>query len=203
MEIYLEGKQRSGNVFLSYAITMTTGLDVISPRTHRLETLKNYNKPNPFVVPVRDALPSIASAKIFKDWVLENGSFTLREKTQDPGYIIEQYKIFMQYLVDNPKFFIAPFHEFTKDHNKVISKLSKQYPFIQNVRNVTYEEIAEEAYKHDPMFFNPETGNFPRPTPKKEEVEKMLLSEYLEEIEGIQLNIDKLYERYYSLPDFD
>ena len=173
MEIYLEGKQRSGNVFLSYAITMTTGLDVISPRTHRLETLKNYNKPNPFVVPVRDALPSIASAKIFKDWVLENGSFTLREKTQDPGYIIEQYKIFMQYLVDNPKFFIAPFHEFTKDHNKVISKLSKQYPFIQNVRNVTYEEIAEEAYKHDPMFFNPETGNFPRPTPKKEEVEKI------------------------------
>ena len=203
MDIYLEGKQRSGNVFLSYAIAMTTGLDIISPRTHRLETLKNYNKPNPFVVPVRDALPSIASAKIFKDWVLESGSFTLREKTQNPGYIIEQYNIYMQYLVDNPKFFIAPFHEFTKDHNKVISKLSKQYPFIQNVRNVTYEEIAEASCKHDPMFFNPETGNLPRPNPKKEEVEKMLLSEYLEEIEGIQLNIDKLYERYYSLPDFD
>jgi hypothetical protein len=182
---------------------MTTGLDIISPRTHRLETLKNYNKPNPFVVPVRDALPSIASAKIFKDWVLESGSFTLREKTQDPGYIIEQYNIYMQYLVDNPKFFIAPFHEFTKDHNKVISKLSKQYSFIQNVRNVTYEEIAEASFKHDSMVFNPETGNLPRPNPKKEEVEKMLLSEYLEEIEGIQLNIDKLYERYYSLPDLD
>jgi hypothetical protein len=203
MDIYLEGKQRSGNVFLSYAIAMTTGLDIISPRTHRLETLKNYNKPNPFVVPVRDALPSIASAKIFKDWVLESGSFTLREKTQDPGYIIEQYNIYMQYLVDNPKFFIAPFHEFTKDHNKVISKLSKQYSFIQNVRNVTYEEIAEASFKHDSMVFNPETGNLPRPNPKKEEVEKMLLSEYLEEIEGIQLNIDKLYERYYSLPDLD
>jgi hypothetical protein len=203
MDIYLEGKQRSGNVFLSYAIAMTTGLDVISLRTHRLETLKNYNKPNPFVVPVRDALPSIASAKIFKDWVLESGSFTLREKTQDPGYIIEQYNVYMQYLVDNPKFFIAPFHEFTKDHNKVISKLSKQYSFIQNVRNVTYEEIAEASFKHDSMVFNPETGNLPRPTPKKEEVEKMLLSEYLEKIEGIQLNIDKLYERYYSLPDFN
>ena len=200
MQIYLDGLERSGNIFLSYAISMTTGIEVISARTHKLETLKNYKEKYPFVVPVRDALPSIASAKVYRDKVLNDNLFgVVKNETQNLDHIVETYKTYIDFLLDNPKFFIAPFNEFTKDHNAVISKLSKKYPIIKNIRNVTYKDIEDAAFRANDKIFNTELGNLPRPNPKKEDIKKTLNSEFSKEIKGIQENIDILYERYYKL----
>jgi hypothetical protein len=200
MKIYLDGLERSGNVFLSYAISLTTGIEVVAVRTHMVDTLKEYKEDYPFVVPVRDALPSIASAKVYRDKVLNDNLYGVSENiTQQLDYIINTYKTYIDFLLDNPKFFIAPFHEFTKDHNAVIDKLSKQYPSIQKYKNVTYKDIEEISSKMNDKIFDPEIGNLPRPNPKKEDVEKTLKSDFSEEISGIQSNIDKLYERYYNI----
>jgi hypothetical protein len=200
MKIYLDGLERSGNVFLSYAISMTTGIEVVAVRTHMIETLKEYKEDYPFVVPVRDALPSIASAKVYRDKVLNDNLYGVSENiTQDLEYIISTYKKYIDFLLDNPKFFIAPFHEFTKDHEAVISKLSKMYPSIKQIKNVTYKDIEEVSSKSNDKIFDPEIGNLPRSNPKKEDVEKKLKSEYLKEIDEIQANINRLYERYYKL----
>ncbi len=196
MKIYLDGLERSGNVFLSYAISMTTGIEVVAVRTHMLETLKEYKEDYPFVVPVRDALPSIASAKVYRDKVLNDNLYGVSENiTQDLEYIISTYKKYIDFLLDSPKFFIAPFHEFTKDHEAVISKLSKMYPYITHIKNVKYKDIEETSSKSNDKIFDPEIGNLPRSNPKKEDVEKILKSEYLKEIEDIQAKIDRLYER--------
>jgi hypothetical protein len=200
MKIYLDGLERSGNVYLSYALGWATGLEVNAKRTHRVETLKEYNQDYPFVVPVRDALPSIASAKIYRDKVFSDNLYGVEESlTKEFEEIIKRYAEYIQYLVDNPKFFIAPFHEFTKDHNKVIYSLSKKYPSITIETNVSAKDIIELASAETKNVFDTELGNLPRPTPKKEEIEEILKTKYLKEINDIQSNIDILYKRYYEI----
>jgi len=149
MKIYLDGLERSGNVFLSYAISLITGKQVIAVRDHMVKVLKDYDKEYPFVVPVRDALPCIASAKIYRDKVVT-----------------------------------SKFHESGENDTKELS---------------TCEEIEATVSKNEDVY-DTESGNLPRPTPKKGEVEKILKDQFLEQIQGIQANIDKLYQRYYDLP---
>jgi hypothetical protein len=218
MAIYLDGLERSGNVYLSHAVSLITGIEVISSRRHTIEVLKNYDKEFPFIVPVRDAIDSISSAKIYRDhYSLEYSEMlanlkhvdlkkihemTLELKhikmTSELKNIIERYKEYIQYLVDNPKFFIAPFYEFTEDVNKVIKKLSKQYPDIKIYKNVTFEEVKDYVSRNKNVY-HPEYGNLPRETPKQSEIQELLKSEFLEEIQSIQANIEKLYKRYHEL----
>jgi hypothetical protein len=121
MIIYLDGLCRSGNVFLSYAVSLITGKEVISERTHMLQTLKDYDKDYPFIVPVRDALPTLASAKIYRDKVVtSNLTESYENDTTELCYILKMSAEYIQYLVENPKFFIAPFHEFIKNPNNNI-----------------------------------------------------------------------------------
>ena len=195
--IYIDGLERSGNVYLSYALGMSTGCKVLAKRTHDLEVLKHYNEEHPFIVPVRDALPCLASAKIFRDKRSSNPENS--EKSEEPDQMLKRFLQYTEYLVDNPKFFIAPFHEFTKDHGSVIQKISNQYPTIINRNSVTSEDIKKRLSK-DKDALDPELGNLPRPTPKKGEVEKILKDQFSQQIQGIQSNIDKLYQRYYDLP---
>lgn len=199
MKIYIDGLERSGNVFLSYAISMTTGIEVVSIRNHKIEALQNYKEEYPFIVPVRDALPSIASAKIYRDKVFEQTLFGVVETTtKELGYIIKQYSEYVKYLIANPRFFIAPFNEFTKDHNKVIDSIIQKYPSIKVEKRVTYDEIVDmQKNKKNDLFYS-ELGNMPRPTPKKSEVEETIMSLYSKEIGEIQNNIDILYKRYYE-----
>lgn len=219
MAIYLDGLERSGNVYLSHAVSLITGEEIISSRRHTIEALKNYDKEFPFIVPVRDAIDSISSAKIYRDQYLleysemianlENedckttDEITIELKniitTSELKNIIERYKEYTRYLVNNPKFFIAPFDEFTEDVNKVIEKLSKQYPDIKIYRNVTSEEVKNYA-SHNKNAYHPEYGNLSRETPKQLKIQELLKSEFLEEIQIIQANIDKLYKRYHELP---
>lgn len=200
MKIYLDGLERSGNVFLSYAISLITGKEVVAVRDHMIKVLKDYDKEDPFVVPVRDALPCIASAKVYRDKVVTGKFYTLYEnESKQLPYIIKIHAEYIQYLVDNPKFFIAPFDEFTKDPMKVMSKLSNKYPDVKVSKNVTCEEIKKAVSRNEGAY-DLESGNLPRPTPKKEEIQEILKSQFLQEIQGIQANIDKLYERYQSIP---
>jgi hypothetical protein len=200
MKIYLDGLERSGNVFLSYAISLITGTEVVSVRDHMVKILKDYDKEYPFVVPVRDALPCIASAKIYRDKVVTNKFHESGENdTKELYYIVNIYSEYIQYLVDNRKFFIAPFHEFTTNPVGVMEKLSNMYPDIKVYNRLTSEEIEKAISKNEGVY-DTESGNLPRPTPKKAEVEEMIKDQFFKEIQGIQSNIDKLYQRYYDLP---
>jgi hypothetical protein len=197
MTIYIDGLERSGNVYLSYALGMSTGCKIIAKRTHDIKILKDYNEEHPFIVPVRDALPCLSSAKIFRDKRIS--SLDNLDRPEDPDQMLKRFLQYTGYLVDNPKFFIAPFHEFVKDHNSVILKISNQYPNIINRNSVTSEDIKKRM-SEDRDALDPELGNQPRPTPKKAEVEEMLNSKWPKTIKDIQSNIDRLYQRYYDLP---
>jgi hypothetical protein len=107
----------------------------------------------------------------------------------------------MTFLLHNEKFFIAPFHEFTKDHNGVIDVLVKQYPGLSIEKYYTKEQMIKEILEKDKGggIEHPELGNLPRThSLEKTKIEKILLSDYKEQIKEIQDIIDLLYERYYS-----
>ena len=127
MKLYLDGLERSGNVYLSYLLGFSLGLKIDSLRTHHLSTLIEYKGSEPFIVPVRDALPSLVSAKVYRDYVFNNklyGDYTGSEAKIER--ILERYKEYTDYLLDNPQFFIAPFDAFTKDHEVFVDRVSRR-----------------------------------------------------------------------------
>jgi hypothetical protein len=201
MKIYLESLERSGGTFFSFAIALSTGIDVTRKTDHMLSTLKEYDQEYPFIVALRDALPSIVSSKIYRDYMYNNklyNSYDIENTLLET--IIGRYKEYTEYLLDNPKFFIAPFQEFTKDHNKVIGVIAHTYPSIKNVKQTTYKEISERAESVINTIYEPEIGNLPRKTNEiKDEIENLILKNYSEDIKLIQSNINKLYNRYYAL----
>jgi hypothetical protein len=206
MIIYLDGLERSGNVYLTYALGCCFEKEIRSTRSHSVKTLKNHRISDPFIVPVRDAVDSIASAKVFRDYIFEN------QITEDAygmnselDKIISRYQNYIEYLVDSPQFFIAPFHKFIDDHNAVVDKIIKFYPdheFLKNKKITTKEEIFSQVelkiksniYKN---AYHPQIGNFPREdNEKKHQVKSLLLTKYNKEIESIQEKIEILYQRY-------
>ncbi len=196
----MDGLERSGNVFLGYALSISISNEIISTRSHDIATLISHTSDDPFVVPVRDAIPSIASSKIYRDKVFSEGLYRSYDLINtELETIIERYDSYLSYLVDNPRFFIAPFHEFTKDHNIVVKKLAKAYPSLEIKKESTFKDIERIMVKRNTTIHTEELGNLPRPTPKKAEIEEMLISNYLKDINRIQDNIKHLYNRYYSL----
>ncbi len=206
MIIYLDGLERSGNVYLTYALSSCFEINIESTRSHSIETLKNYKKFDAFIVPVRDAVDSIASAKVWVDYFSDNNmSNSNQQNTSNLETIIKRYKGYINYLVDNPQFFIAPFHKFIDDHNAVVDKIIKFYPdyeFLKNKKITTKEEIflqieskiKSNIYKN---AYHPQIGNFPREdNEKKHQIKSLLLTEYNKEIESIQEKIEILYQRY-------
>jgi hypothetical protein len=198
MKIYVDGLERSGNTFLSGAIGYTLGVEVIPLWSHKIETLENRDKESPFIVPLRDALPSLVSGKIYKDYAIEHG--LNKHNTglyADTEVVLQRYKDYTQYLLDNEDLFVAPFHEFTKNHNSVINAIAKEYD-LEIVKRFYDKEIID-LIGEKPELANPQLSNFPRESaPEKATVEEMFLSNYKEDIDAIQANIDKLYKRYYE-----
>jgi hypothetical protein len=189
-------------------MSLITGKEIKSVRSHNIKTLQDYKEKYPFVVPVRDAMESISSAKIYRDKsFLDHPERMARlEGTNNPDEhslqienIIQRFLDYTQYLIDNPRFFVAPFNEFTKDATPVMQKLSNQYPRITILNNVTNQDIEDLCSIGENMFHT-EAGNLPRPTPKKEEMEEMLKSQFSIEIQAVQTNVDKLHKRYDALP---
>jgi hypothetical protein len=189
--------ERSGNTFLSGAIGYTLGIHVHPLWSHRITTLENRDKDYPFIVPLRDILPSIVSAKLYRDYCWENNLQT-NERTGDPDELVQRYSAYIDYLVKDADLFIAPFKEFTKDHNAVIDVISKKYGYTP-VARYTMEEIIQKIGQ-TPKLDNSYTSNFPREYAKEHsDIVDLFLSEYKTDIDNMQESVDILYTRYYDM----
>lgn len=196
MKIYVDGLERSGNTFLAGAIGYTLGIEAVPLWSHRVETLKNRDKDHPFIVPLRDILPSIVSAKLYRDYCWANNIQT-NERTGDPEELINRYSDYVNYLLIDEGLFIAPFSEFTNDHNSVIGVIANEYGF-ETVQEYTSEEIIKKIGEN-PKLDNPYTGNFPREyAEERSEIISLFISEYKRDIDIMQESVDKLYLRYYD-----
>lgn len=202
MKIYVDGLERSGNTFLAGAIGCAFCVDTIPLWDHSLDAVKNRDKEGIFIVPVRDALPSLVSGIMYKKYATENDIVRNPNKGvyESIDLVIQRYKDYTDYLLENEDIFIAPFHEFTKDHHAVTDLIAKIYD-IKVCQRLTAQEIIRGIGQPDEVN-NSYLGNFPRASaPEKQEAEEMLLSTYKTEIDAIQKNIEKLYERYYALAE--
>jgi hypothetical protein len=197
--MYVDGLERSGNTFLGGAIGYTLGIQVYPLWSHRVETLKNRNTEYPFIVPLRNVLESIVSAKLYRDYTWENKIQT-NERTGNPKELIDRYSEYIDYLIIDKDLFIAPFHEFTKDHNSVIDVIGKTYQ-CPIVARYTGAEIIKKIGEN-PKLDNAYTGNFPRQYAQEQsKVVELFLSEYKAQIDQMQACVDKLYSRYYDIKD--
>jgi len=196
MKIYIDGLERSGNTFLAGSIGYTLGIQAVPLWSHKVETLENRDIEYPFVVPLRDVLPSITSAKLYRDYVTANNIQT-NKRTGEPEELIERYSSYIKYLKSDTDLFIAPFSEFTKDHNAVVNVIAKENNLPIN-QIYTSEEIIKKIGEN-PKLDNPYTGNFPREHAKEyKDVENLFLSKYKSDIDYMQKNINILYQRYYE-----
>lgn len=195
--MYVDGLERSGNTFLGGALGYTLGIQVYPLWSHRVETLENRDREHPFIVPVRDVLPSIVSAKLYRDYCWDN-NIQSNERTGDPEELVGRYSGYINYLLKDEGLFIAPFHEFTKDHNAVIDVIGKTYGCPPVARH-TAEEVIKKIGEN-PIADNPYLGNFPREyAEERSDVITVFLSEYKTDIDNMQESVDKLYERYYAI----
>lgn len=208
--VYLDGLERSGNVYLSSILDKCMDFEIRTLRNHEISTLKQYKRINLFIVPLRDAIPSISSSKVYRDYVHANGLYNDTDiNNTNLDTIISRYKEYVDYLIEQPKFFIAPFHRFTEDPNEICKKIVKFYEKnsrFKIVKVFTKEEMLEEIIldrsKSDlgKTMFHEELGNFPRnQSAKKAEVEKILIDKYSKDIDYIQSKINILYQRYYDI----
>jgi hypothetical protein len=196
MTIHVDALERSGNVFLSSAITHTLGINTYTHFDHQIETLKSKKEDVLFVVPVRDVLPSIVSAKVYRDYQWENG-LNKNSLSGNPDELIKRYTEYTDYLINNDNFFIAPFHEFTKDHNKVIDVIVKNFSEYSVKERLSAKRIIKLAE----LFYgerNQYLSNFPHNYAKEhKKIKTIFFSDYKKELDYIQENINQLYKRYY------
>lgn len=212
MIIHIDGLERSGNAFLSACIGETLKTRVNVKFTHLISALQERKEGSLFVVPVRDVLPSIVSAKIYRDYQWENNIPRQdnilgreHERTGDPEELLERYDQYIEYLIGHDDFFIAPFDKFTKDHNKVIDIMIKPFSELSVQKRFDTEEmlrLCDVRYTSFNPAVNgltkPYLGNYPREkTKNKEEIKDMFVSKYSKRLRDIQNNINELYKRYY------
>jgi hypothetical protein len=195
---------------LSAVIDKSMDVQIKAVRSHDINTLKKYNRVNPFIVPLRDAFASIASSKVYRDYVHANGLYNdIDSDNNNLDVIISRYKEYVEYLIESPKFFIAPFHRFTEDHTETCKKIVKFHENTSKLviaRSLTKEEMLAEILSDQKysdwgdMWFHKELGNFPRSqSESKAEVEGTLADKYSKDIEEIQRGINILYQRYYDI----
>lgn len=197
MTIYVDGLERSGNTFLGAALTHTLDTEVVTLWSHRVSTLEKRDLSSPFIVPLRDVLPCIVSAKIYRDYTWKKNLQT-NERTGDPDELIGRYSEYIDYLTKNDGLFIAPFSEFTRDHNSVIDTIVKNFAGNTIKQRLTSQEVIDLVKKR-PILNNAYLGNFPRESAEeKEETMGLFLSDYKKDIDNMQDSVDKLYQRYYD-----
>jgi hypothetical protein len=202
MKIYLDGLSRSGNIFLSYAVSSFFNNELLSERTHDLSSLKKYKNGSCFIVPVRDALPCLLSTVIYIDYAIDNKIFGAHLGLKDyiDALVIEQTN-YLKYLVNNEHFFIAPFHEFTKDHVPLCNVIAAEYPQLnKKTKKTTKEDFLRDAENKNIHFYHSYLGSVPRKEVlHKKEIKQMLQNKYEKELTIMQEDINKLYERYYII----
>lgn len=196
MDIYLDGLERSGNVFLSYCIGRGFHQNLISLRSHELKTLIEYKKRDPFIVPLRDAFDSICSARVMRDYSKQNSiSYQHRLSTNE---LINRYTKYVTFLINSDRFFIAPFKEFTSDPEQVLQVINKKYPNLTRTNiAITLENTLQECKEKNIDAENPYTGHIPRKYSAERKITEKEFLPYINKINNIQELINRLYERYY------
>ena len=197
MTIYIDGFERSGNTFLGEAMGWTLETSVVTLRSHKISNLQDKLPEDIFVVPVRDALPTLISAKVYRDYLWAN-NLQVNDRTGDPAELLERLTAYIDYLLTDEEVFIAPFDKFVSDHNAVIEVFVEKYPDYSVARRYTESAIIDKNEFTQEEKENPHVGNFPRSSASEEKsaAENIFLSTYATEIESIQNKINTLYQRY-------
>jgi hypothetical protein len=197
MTIYIDGFERSGNTFLGEAMGWTLETSVVTLRSHKISNLQDKLPEDIFVVPVRDALPTLISAKVYRDYLWAN-NLQVNERTGNPAELLERLTAYIDYLLTDEEVFIAPFDKFVSDHNAVIEVFVEKYPDYSVARRYTESAIIDKNEFTQEEKENPHVGNFPRSSASEEKsaAENIFLSTYATEIESIQNKINTLYQRY-------
>jgi len=197
MTIYIDGFERSGNTFLGEAMGWTLETSVVTLRSHKISNLQDKLPEDIFVVPVRDALPTLISAKVYRDYLWAN-NLQVNDRTGDPAELLERLTAYIDYLLTDEEVFIAPFDKFVSDHNAVIDVFVEKYPDYSVARKYNESAIIDKNALTQEEKENPYVGNFPRSSASEEKAsaENIFLSTYATEIESIQNKINTLYQRY-------
>lgn len=197
MTIYVDGFERSGNTFLGEAMGWTLETNVITLRSHKISNLQDKLPEDIFVVPVRDALPTLVSAKVYRDYLWDN-NIQVNERTGDPAELIERLTAYIDYLLTDEEVFIAPFNSIISDHNALIDVFVEKYSDFSVARRYNKDAVIEKNQFTQEQKENPYVGNFPRAEASEEKAaaESIFLSTYATEIEEIQNKIEILYQRY-------
>jgi hypothetical protein len=197
MTIYVDGFERSGNTFLGEAMGWTIETNVITLRSHKISNIQDKLPEDIFVVPVRDALPTLVSAKVYRDYVVAN-NLQVAPRTGDPTELIERLTAYIDYLLTNEEVFIAPFDNIIADHNAVLDVFVAKYPDYSIAKRYTEDEIIAKNEFTQEEKENSYTGNFPR-TPaaaEKANAQSIFLNTYATQIQSLQNKINTLYQRY-------
>jgi hypothetical protein len=169
----------------------------VTLRSHKISNLQDKLPEDIFVVPVRDALPTLISAKVYRDYLWAN-NLQVNERTGNPAELLERLTAYIDYLLTDEEVFIAPFDKFVSDHNAVIEVFVEKYPDYSVARRYTESAIIDKNEFTQEEKENPHVGNFPRSSASEEKsaAENIFLSTYATEIESIQNKINTLYQRY-------
>jgi hypothetical protein len=197
MTIYVDGFERSGNTFLGEAMGWTLETNLITLRSHKISNLQDRLPDDIFVVPVRDALPTLVSAKVYRDYLWAN-DIQVNERTGDPAELLQRLTEYIDYLLTDQEVFIAPFDNLVADHNAVIDVFVAKYPTYSVAKRYTEDQIIEKCAFTQEQKENPYTGNFPRNPATSEfaDAQSIFLNTYATQIQSLQNKINTLYHRY-------
>jgi len=197
MTIYVDGFERSGNTFLGEAMGWTLETNVVTLRSHKISNLQDKLAEDIFVVPVRDALPTLVSAKVYRDYLWDN-DIQVNDRTGDPAELLERLTAYVDYLLTDEEVFIAPFDNFVADHNAVIDVFVAKYPTYSVASRYTEDQVIAKNEFTQEEKENPHIGNFPRAlaTDEVSDAQSIFLNTYGTQIQSLQNKINTLYHRY-------
>lgn len=153
----------------------------------------------PFVVPVRNAKEALIS-----HYIHAKKLYNVEKSATNIELQIRNIKDMWEFVLQNDKFFIAPFKEFTQDPRDFFDKLEKKYPELRRKINLHFyiDEIYESLRNYEvetiPKDVYLEIGHYPREKSEfyDEAVFELNLDKYKKSLEHLN-NLEKeLVSRY-------
>ena len=198
MKVYIDGLPRSGNVFFAHCFFKAFGPIQQQSDYHKVDTLKNYKNIDGIkIIVLRDAMDSLVSCKVRN--IRKEAEEGIEGNNNYEGFV-KRHEDYIELLLENDIFFIAPFKEFTVDPDAVMQKIKTAYPDLPNIMSkIDINDIFETIRKGYPE------NSYDVHLPEEKsalyvQAENHFKENYMERITVLQEKIDSLYERYYHLP---
>ena len=169
---------------------------------HQVFSHKKYvetDQTHPYIVPIRnpkDALIShyIHAKKLFDD----------KERSNSIDIQILDMTHLWEFVLENDKFFIAPFESFTVDTQDFFVKLENKYPELKARANQDmsisdiYDDMKNAEIKYMPKDIYLEVGHYPREKSifYEEAVEELSKEKYRERLDHLAKLGKELESRY-------